>query len=504
MPNPFHDQPRAFHMIFMLELWERFGFYTVQGILTLYFIRHLGYSEIDAYYTFGAFSALVFGLVILGGVLGDRVIGTKRTIVLGLVVLSLGYFALAIADKAHVFLALGLICVGNGLFKANPSNLLSKCYERNDPRLHSGFTLYYMAINLGSMVALVAGPAIASKYGYPYAYMLSAIGLVIGLANYWFQHQHVAHINTPADKRPLGVWQWVVLLSGVILLTQGAAFLLQHVMIAKNLLWCIVLGTVIAYCALMRHENKATCLRMLVAFALMLEALLFFTLYQQMPTSLNLFAVNNVESSILGIAIDAQSFQALNPLWIVLMSPILAYFYNFLHKKGIAFSIPYKFAMGTFMCSLSFLLLYFSRYFYTDNGIVSSWWLIFSYLFQSLGELLVSALGVAMVAELVPASIAGFVMGMWFLTSAVAGFIGATVASYTALPAHIKPGVESLMIYTNVFACIGLVTLVIAFLMWLLAPKLNRYIAFDSVIKSKPCGPESCEKDSFHGSTTEI
>lgn len=491
-------------MIFLLELWERFGFYTVQGVLTLYFIRQLGYSEIEAYYTFGAFSALVYGLVILGGFLGDKVLGTKRTIVLGLVVLSLGYFSLALTDKAHVFLALGLICVGNGLFKANPSNLLSKCYEQNDPRLHGGFTLYYMAINLGSMVALIVGPAIASKYGYPYAYMLSAIGLIIGLANYWFQHQHVAHINTQADKRHLGARQWLVLISAIIILTQVAAFLLQHVMIAKNLLWCVVLGTVIAYCALMRRQDKATALRMLVAFALMLEALLFFTLYQQMPTSLNLFAVNNVESSILGLAIDAQSFQALNPIWIVLMSPVLAFFYNILNKKGIAFSIAYKFATGTFMCSVSFLLLYFSRYFYIDNGIVSSWWLIVSYLFQSIGELLVSALGVAMVAELVPASIAGFVMGMWFLTSAVAGFIGATVASYTALPSHIKPGVESLMIYTNVFACIGIITFVIACLMWLLAPRLNRYMAFDSEIKSIPPKSEAFDTKSYHAPVTEI
>jgi POT family proton-dependent oligopeptide transporter len=111
----FREQPRAFHMIFMLELWERFGFYTVQGVLTLYFIRYLGYSDTESYYTFGAYSALVYGMVVIGGYLGDRVLGTKRTIVLGLVVLAAGYSSLAITDKQHVFLALGLICVGNGL-----------------------------------------------------------------------------------------------------------------------------------------------------------------------------------------------------------------------------------------------------------------------------------------------------------------------------------------------------------------------------------------------------
>jgi len=172
MPNPFREQPRAFQMIFLLEIWERFGFYTVQGILTLYFIRFLGYSDTQAYYTFGAFSALVYGLTALGGYLGDQVLGTKRTIVLGMVVLALGYLALAFATHNGVFWALGLVCVGGGIFKANPSSLLSKCYEKNDSRLYSGFTLYYMAINLGSLVALLVGPTVASSFGYSYAYFM--------------------------------------------------------------------------------------------------------------------------------------------------------------------------------------------------------------------------------------------------------------------------------------------------------------------------------------------
>lgn len=484
MLNLFREQPRAFHMIFMLELWERFGFYTVQGILTLYFIRYLGYSDLESYYTFGAYSALVYGMVVIGGYLGDRILGTKRTIVLGLIVLALGYLSLAITDKEHVFLALGLICVGNGLFKANPSNLLSKCYAENDPRLHGGFTLYYMAINLGSMIALFVGPAISSAYGYSYAYMISAIGLVLGLVNYWFQHGHVAHINTAADMRKITLKHWFVVLVGILALTQISATLLQHVMIAKNLLWGITIAVVGYYSYLMRKEDRASFMKMLVALILMIEAVIFFTLYQQMPTSINLFAVNNVIPTFFGITIDAQSFQALNPIWIVLMSPVLAYFYGRFNRNKVGFSIPYKFALGMTMCAVSFLMLYFARYFYTGNGMVSSWWLIISYLFQSLGELLVSALGVAMVAELVPASIAGFVMGMWFLTSAVAGFLGATVASFTALPEHIKPGVESLMIYTNVFACIGLVTLIIAIFMWLLSPRLSRYISQNSMNKA--------------------
>ena len=470
----FREQPRPFYMISMLEIWERFGFYTVQGILTLYFIRFLGFSEDTAFYTYGAFSALVYGMVAIGGYLGDKVLGTKRTIVLGLIVLACGYLSLALTDKQHVFLALGLICVGNGLFKANPSSLLSKCYDEGDPRLHGAFTLYYMAINLGSIFALFIGPSLSNHYGYSYAYFVSFIGILLALTNYLFQRRHVATINSPADQCDISFRKWGVIVIGIIAAMNAASYLLQHVMIAKKLVLLIAFGVVVTYFFYMRGEKKAACLRMLLAFILMLEAVIFFTLYQQMPTSLNLFAVNNVHASLFGIAIDPQSFQALNPIWIITLSPLVALLYAKLNQGRISFPIPYKFALGMTSCGLSFVLLFFARFAHDDSGMVSSLWLVSSYLFQSVGELLVSALGVAMIAELVPRQIAGFVMGMWFLTSSVAGFIGASVASYTALPDNVPPGIESLMIYTRVFAFIGLITLAVALLLWLTSPWLTR------------------------------
>ncbi len=472
----FRAQPPAFHMIFMIEVWERFGYYTVQGILTLYFIRFLGFSHSEAYFTFGAFSALVYGMVAVGGYLGDKVLGTKRTIVLGLCTLIAGYLALALADKKQIFLALGLVCVGNGLFKANPSNLLAKCYEKNDKRLHSGFTLYYMAINLGSIFALFMGPFIVTHWGYFYAYFLSVIGLVLGLTNYYFQRQSIAHICTAADCRKISFMQGLFIAAGIGITTLVCAYLLQQVLIAKTLL-CIVTAIIVAiYLNYMRKESKENVKRMVVALILMLQAVVFFTLYQQMPTSLNLFAIDNVSPYLLGIRLDPQSFQALNPIWIILMSPFLSWIYKKQQEQGIFLSIPYKFTTGMFFCGLSFSLLYGAKFFHDAQGIVSPGWLIASYFFQSLGELLVSALGVAMVAELIPKQITGFVMGMWFLTSALASFLGASVASLTSLPKNSPAGLESLNLYTNTFACIGLITLSIALLMWISAPYLNRYM----------------------------
>lgn len=476
MFNPFREQPRAFQMIFLLEIWERFGFYTVQGILTLYFIRFLGYNDTEAYYTFGAFSALIYGLTALGGYLGDKVLGTKRTIVLGMIVLALGYLALVFTNNRGVFWALALVCVGGGIFKANPSSLLSTCYEKNDSRLYSAFTLYYMAINLGSLVALLVGPTVASNYGYSYAYFLSFIGLTLGLANYFFQRRLVAKINNEADIKKVSPQTWFVVVVGMMVLITAARYLLHHVMVTNALVWFVTVIALLVYFGYFRGETKVSRIRMGIALVLMLEAICFFVLYQQMPTSLNLFAVNNVRPMLLGVHFDPQIFQALNPVWIIVLSPLLAKFYSVLQQKNKTFSVPYKFASGMILCGISFLFLFYARFYHDEAGMVSAWWLVMSYFFQSTGELLVSALGVAMVAELVPSSIMGFVMGMWFLTVAISGFVGAKVASYTAMPQALGAGVKSLNIYTGVFARIGLVTLGIGVLMWLLAKPLSAYL----------------------------
>lgn len=470
----FRDQPRPFYMIFMLEIWERFGYYTVQGILVLFFVRHLGFSDDKAYHTFGAFSALVYGLIAVGGYLGDQVLGTKRTIILGLSVLALGYLSLAFASDKHVFLALGLICVGNGLFKANPASLLSKCYGKDDPQLYSGFTLYYMAINIGSIFSLFIGPSVSHYYGYSYAYFISALGILMGLLNYFFQRRFIKHLNNPADQQPVSLVLWSIILLGIGFSAFAASILLQHVLLTKQLLIIIIIVLLGIYGYYMYGEQRASRLRMLLALILMVEAVIFFTLYQQMPTSINLFAVHNVFPSLFGIPLDPQSLQVLNPIWIIMMSPLMALFYDYLEQKNYHFPIPYKFATGMFFCGCSFIILYFTRFSANDFGMVSSSWLILSYLFQSIGELLVSALGVAMIAELVPKRIVGFVMGFWFVTSAIAGFTGASVAAFTALPKQIASGSQSLMVYTQVFAYIGSITLLIAIVLWLISPRLCR------------------------------
>lgn len=471
-------QPKSFYLIFSIEFWERFGFYGMQAILTVYMVKILGMNESSSFVLFGAFSALVYGFVAAGGWIGDKVIGTKRTITLGAIILMLGYLLLGLSTtKAHlggdtfIYIAMGFITVGNGLFKANPSSLLSKVYEDNDPRLDGAFTMYYMAINLGSFISMILTPMVAERAGYGMAFGVSAIGLAITVVNFMLCQKMLRNVGSPADLKPVQKRRLSLVVLGSLVASFASSYLLQNLFFAHAIL--VLAGLTILACYF-RETFLMTGLerqKMLVAFVLMLQGVVFFVLYFQMPTSLNFFAIHNVNPQLWGIHVEPEQFQALNPFWIMLVSPILAIIYG---KLGERLAMPFKFAIGMGLCALSFLVLSWGTGFANSQGIISANWLVISYAFQSIGELLVSGLGLAMVAQLVPQRMMGFAMGMWFLTSATAAIVAGWVASLTSVPEHINTPAESLAIYSDVFGNIGYITASITVITFLAAPMLTK------------------------------
>ncbi|UJF18333.1 dipeptide/tripeptide permease DtpA [Vibrio sp. SS-MA-C1-2] len=473
-------QPKQFYLIFSIEFWERFGFYGMQAILTVYMVKILGLNESSSFILFAAFSALIFGSVAIGGWIGDKVIGTKRTITLGAIFLTVGYFLLGFSaylgkdgSPLWIYVSMGVITMGNGLFKANPSSLLSKVYKKDDPRLDGAFTMYYMAINLGSFFSMILTPLIAEKYGYGLAFGVSAIGLLITVINFALCKKMVGDIGSEPDLKPVNKKYYSAVVLGSAVLSLVSAYLLQHVFYAHVILVVVGVTIVFLYFKEAFKISSAERAKMFVAFILMLQGVVFFVLYFQMPTSLNFFAIHNISHDIFGFKVEPEQFQALNPFWIMLASPVLAVIYN---KMGDRFSMPFKFALGMALCSLSFLVLPIGAKFANAHGIMNSNWLVLSYGFQSIGELFVSGLGLAMVAQLVPQRMMGFAMGMWFLTSATAAVIAGWVASLTAAPANATNPTQTLAIYSHVFSQIGIATAVIALITMIIAPKLTRVI----------------------------
>ena len=316
-PTGLLQQPRPFFMIFFVELWERFGYYGVQGILAVFFVKQLGFSQEQAFVTFGAFAALVYGLISIGGYVGDHLLGTKRTLVLGAIVLAIGYFmtGMSLLKPDLIFIALGTIAVGNGLFKANPASLLSKCYPPKDARLDGAFTLFYMSINIGSLLSLSLAPVIADKFGYAVTYNLCGAGLIVALLVYFACRGMVKNIGSEPDHKPLNFRNLFCVLAGTVVMVFICAWLMHNVQIANLVLIVLSIAVTIIFFRQAFKLDKTGRNKMFVAFILMLEAVVFYVLYAQMPTSLNFFAINNVHHEILGFAINPVSFQALNPFW---------------------------------------------------------------------------------------------------------------------------------------------------------------------------------------------
>lgn len=231
---------KPFGVIWAIELWERFGYYGVQAIITLYFVNQLGYSESASFYVFGSFTAFSYGFVWMGGWLGDKYLGTKCTMVIGAIVLMFSYAGLALANHHTIFYALAGIIIGSSLFKANPSSLISKMYAKGDAALDGAMTLYYMAVNVGSVLSMSITPIVAQRYGWSYAFWICSIGLLLGLFNYTIYRKLLADLGTSLDKQAINFKRIGITLICSILAIAIVAQLLTKTSICNWIVYCVV------------------------------------------------------------------------------------------------------------------------------------------------------------------------------------------------------------------------------------------------------------------------
>jgi proton-dependent oligopeptide transporter, POT family len=469
--NPPVSQTKSFSTVFLIEMWERFGFYGMQVLMVTYMVKKLGFAESDSNLVWGAAAALIYATPAVGGWIGDKFLGTRRTMLTGAVVLMLGYAMLWIPTDNAVFLyvALGVIVLGNGLFKPNAGNLVRKIYEGDEVKIDSAFTIYYMAVNVGSTISMLLTPWIRDYVGEHYgdalgwhtAFGVCSIGLILGLVNYFFMRHTLAHIGSaPDETRPPMKHVLGVLVGGVAIIGVSAV-ILQNQTVAQ---WCVYLAGVVIlgiFAHLIRSVEPGERAGLVAALVLTVQTIFFFIFYQQMSTSLNLFAQRNVDLSfgIFGFEIFRwipEQFQSLNAIWIVILSPLLVWMYNALGRHGKDFSVAAKFALGFVAVAVGFFMYGLGAHGAVD-GKISSWYMVWGYGFYSLGEILVSGLGLAMIARYVPARMGGFMMGAYYVAVGVAQYMGSVVANYAAIPDNITDPVQSLPIYTSLFNKLGFV-----------------------------------------------
>ena len=483
------NQSRAFTTIFLIEMWERFGFYGMQALIVYYMVQRLGFPDERATLVWGAAAALIYVAPAIGGWIGDKVLGTRRTLLLGAVVLSVGYGLMVVPGQSTWFLfcALGVVVVGNGLFKANAGNMVRKIYEGDDSRIDSAFTIYYMSVNLGAMISQLLTPWLkdyvnehyGNGLGWHVAFAVCAIGLLLGLANYLLMRRTMAHIGSEPDEQPLHWGKLGLVLAGSVAFVFFSAYILEHQGVARAFVYAAGVAVIGIFSYLIGTCQRSERAGLIAALVLTVQSIFYFIFYQQMSTSLALFALRNVDPSfvVFGVHLwdwSPAQFQAFNPIWIFVLSPVMAWIYTRAGNAGKDISIAAKFALGFAIVALGFFIYGAAEHVADERGLVSSWLMVWGYGAISLGELLVSGLGLAMIARYVPARMGGFMMGAYFVASGVSQYLGGVVASFASVPAEITDPVETLPIYTALFNKLGIAALLCTAIAVAVLPMMNR------------------------------
>ncbi len=479
-----YSQTRSFMTVALIELWERFGYYGMQALIVYFMVQRIGFEDSRANLVWGAAAALIYVAPAIGGWIGDKVLGTRRCMILGGIILTLGYALMAVPTENTWFLfsALGVIVVGNGLFKPNTANLVRKIYEGDDSKIDSAFTIYYMAVNVGSTISMLATPAIkdyvnaayGNELGWHVAFAVCSVGLVVGLLTVMMMRATIRHVGSQPDELPLDMGKLGMVLAGGVVAVGVSAVILQYQSLARIFVYLagvVVLGI---FAHLIRKSVPSERAGLIAALILTLQTVFFFIFYQQMSTSLSLFALRNVdlEFTVLGAHLWTWSpaqFQALNAIWIMVLSPVLAFMYARAGRTGSDLSIAAKFALGFSVVALGFFTYGF--------GLTSSWIMIAGYGLYSLGELLVSGLGLAMVARYVPARMGGFMMGAYFVATGISQYLGGVVANLASVPQGMTDPLQTLPIYTSLFNKLGIAAVACTLIALAVLPMMRRLTA---------------------------
>jgi POT family proton-dependent oligopeptide transporter len=498
--SPPVSQTRAFTTVFLIEMWERFGFYGMQVLMVTYMMKKLGFVDTRANLVWGAAAALIYATPAIGGWIGDKLIGTRRTMRIGALVLTLGYALLWLPtnNQYFLYLALGVIIVGNGFFKANAGNLVRKIYEGDETRIDSAFTMYYMAVNIGSMISMTLTPWIRDYVGVHYgdsagwhtAFGACAIGLLLGMANYALMGRALAHIGSPADEAPVDLRRLAAVLGGGVGMVLVSAFILNSEAVARVCVYAAGAAILGIFLKLIYSSHRDERAGLIAALVLVVQSIFFFIFYQQMSTSLNLFAQHNVslDFRLFGWHLFTwipEQYQNLNSIWIVVLSPVLVFIYNSLGRLGKDPSIAVKFAWGFAAVAIGFFI-YGVGARWAVGGQVSSWIMVWGYGLYSLGELLVSGLGLAMIARYVPERMGGFMMGAYFVATGLSQYLGSVVANFAHIPENLTDPLESLTIYTALFNKLGYAGILCTLIAIAMLPLMKRLSASHSEAAVNP------------------
>jgi proton-dependent oligopeptide transporter, POT family len=465
-------QPIKLYYLSFVDVWERYGFYAARNVLVLYMISVLGLTKSNSYMISSAFSAILYLTPILGGLLADKYLTPTLTIVFGGVVLSLGYSALALPGMHYFYMGLALVTVGSGMFMPNIAGQVAGLYHKNDIRKEGGFSIFYTAINIGSLFPPLINNWIVRHFGWSGTFYMGSLALVVAVICFMVIVRHKL-IKMP----PEFIGRVLLSLLAVIVAVGVIAKLIQYYTYANIALFSVG-GFFILYTLYRSFQyEKAQRNRLLACIFLVGLSIIFSILYQQASMSFNLFTDFNTNRNAGGWHIPTLMFQAVNPFFIILLGPVMAKSWVWLGRIKCNPSVPVKFGLGTCFMGIGFAIMPFIIHHFSLHGKVSYVWIIVSYFFQTLGEMFVSPIGLSMVADLSPVKMMGLMMGVWYFATAAANDLAGFVSVWTTATSDTNDPLLTSTLYAHVFGELGIVSIIAGFVIFLTAPKLKKLIA---------------------------
>lgn len=454
----FFGHPRGLSTLFFTEMWERFSFYGIRPLLILFMTAAItsggyGFERTQASAIVGIYAASVYLSSLPGGWVADRLLGLRRAIMLGAVLISAGHISIGLSSfalsKTPFFIGLILIVLGTGLLKPNISAIVGDLYPEGGARRDAGFSIFYMGINLGATAGFIATGLLGEKVGWHWGFGIAGVGMLLGLV--WFAlragptlgdlglqiARHPDPVKQTRQERlmKLGLVLGLGALALVVVLAATGTITLNPVGIGEYMIYVLV-GTAVVYFGILfllggltREEKK----RLVVIAILFIFAAIFWSAFEQSPTSLNLFARDFTDRFVFGWEVPVIWFQAANGIFIVLFAPFFASLWLSLGKRGANPPSTAKFAIGLLCAGIGFAIMILAANVVVNSGgaiKVSPLWLIVSYLFQTFGELSLSPVGLSSMTKLSPRKYVGQMMGIWFLASSVGNLIAGLVGGH--------------------------------------------------------------------------
>ena len=485
--------PKGLYVLFMTEMWERFSYYGMRALLILYLTAQLveGGFELtreNALEIYAIFTGLVYLTPIVGGLLADKVLGQRKAIFIGGILMALGQFTLAASQTGNtdartwlLYLGLGVLIVGNGFFKPNISTIVGKLYTDHDPRKDSAFTIFYMGINLGAFLAPLACGYLAAEFGWAYGFGAAGVGMLLGTLWFAVQGRLLGNVgfspktNTDVNHQlTLKKKDWIdILLYVVACLVIVYGFLTLWGGLSEGLkstlttVLAVIGGLALLYIIFSNTKGSVEWKRVGVIFVLCFFNIFFWAGFEQAGGTFNLFAEHNTNRNLFGWEIPAAWFQSVNSIWIIALAPVISALWLTLSRVGKNPNIPVKFAMALILLGLGFVVMSTANSAAQGGNMVSPMWLVMVYFLHTVAELCLSPIGLSMISKLSPQKIVSVMMGLWFASIALANYMAGVLE---AVLKNYLPDME-------LFNFLTLTSIVAGVILLILSPILKRLMS---------------------------